>query len=637
MSFPQANILMMSPKSEISFFDFWSVDSPGFTFGMILQGTSGESITIKWGDSSQNDYVFTSGDLIITHTYAAGTFQQSWKVDKSIVTTIVARNVNITGALPLALQDFSSLVNVRLDRNDITDNLSYNNWSTKLAAWVDLVDFYLYANNISGAIGDLQSAFTTWTKIEQILWNDNAFSGSMSSVSFPASLESLELSSNSLSGSIGNIGQGSWVDLFSDDLNNNSFTGTNEHVDILFINRASYTQTSKGVTLQNNTELLTGTYQQPDLGTYPDDINDLSETQITNLAAGNDYDGSGVNVVWSILEKVWVLENLEKGAGDTDPRYGFSFTYDSAVSIVKIPNGGALGMGDYSVPNGGGAGANDWINPTAGLAEDWWNSSGTMTYSIVTGNGFAGNAQRADNASGGSAFIANDPKLPTLQLPYGVIRFKYRTDVGIQVALFIDKFDGLSSGIVAIATTQTNTGDAVSIDIPYDLTFDTDHNWVTRVRFGLVADGYLEIDEIQIISGVYDFVNPTSGLAEDWGVSGSLTPTIVTGNGFIGNAQKVVYADTTAYILSCDGFPLISGTYLVSLKIRANVMVTLRVEDESTNIELLTTIPANTGDAIEHQTTSFAFTGTGAKIYIYIANPVASDWLEIDEVEILEV
>jgi len=56
----------------------------------------------------------------------------------------------------------------------------------------------------------------------------------------------------------------------------------------------------------------------------------------------------------------------------------------------------------YPAINGGYAPATDWINPTNGLAENWGSQifNGSGTYTIVTGNGFLGNAQRMEAGAG---------------------------------------------------------------------------------------------------------------------------------------------------------------------------------------------------------------------------------------------
>ena len=56
------------------------------------------------------------------------------------------------------------------------------------------------------------------------------------------------------------------------------------------------------------------------------------------------------------------------------------------IDTVKVPT-----------PNSGASGTTDWVNPVSGLAEGYTKSSGSLTTSIVTGNGFTGNAQQSSS------------------------------------------------------------------------------------------------------------------------------------------------------------------------------------------------------------------------------------------------
>lgn len=96
----------------------------------------------------------------------------------------------------------------------------------------------------------------------------------------------------------------------------------------VFDRRTLYTyNANKSLIINENTVSISGTYQSPDLGTYIGNINDLTETQITNLSNGLDYTGSGSNTPWTTREKVWILVNLKVSSSNNTSRYKWSITY----------------------------------------------------------------------------------------------------------------------------------------------------------------------------------------------------------------------------------------------------------------------------------------------------------------------
>ena len=96
----------------------------------------------------------------------------------------------------------------------------------------------------------------------------------------------------------------------------------------LFSNRAIYNTTvTKNYKIEDNTGYPTGTYQEPNKGSYTGNTNDLTETEITNLSIGDDYDGQGTNTPWTILEKIWILVNLDISSSNPTTRYYWTITY----------------------------------------------------------------------------------------------------------------------------------------------------------------------------------------------------------------------------------------------------------------------------------------------------------------------
>ena len=96
----------------------------------------------------------------------------------------------------------------------------------------------------------------------------------------------------------------------------------------LFSNRVIYNNSaSKLYRIYDNTGYPTGTYQEPNKGSYSGNTNDLTENEIDNLVAGNDYDGGGSNTPWTVLEKIWILVNLDISSSNPTTRYYWSVTY----------------------------------------------------------------------------------------------------------------------------------------------------------------------------------------------------------------------------------------------------------------------------------------------------------------------
>jgi hypothetical protein len=112
-------------------------------------------------------------------------------------------------------------------------------------------------------------------------------------------------------------------------LYDNNFTTAqlNSIINMVFSKRTDYNTASKTLYIYSNSGTPTGTYQQPDLGTYTGNINNLTETQINNLVAGTDYTGIGTNITWSELEKCWVLVNLDISSTNSTARYKWLITY----------------------------------------------------------------------------------------------------------------------------------------------------------------------------------------------------------------------------------------------------------------------------------------------------------------------
>ena len=102
----------------------------------------------------------------------------------------------------------------------------------------------------------------------------------------------------------------------------------NSIVTFLFTNRNFWADPAPDIDLRSNAGLVSGTYQQGDLGTYSGNFDDLTEAQIDNLAAGNDYDGTGSNTAWTVREQAYALIEMHTAQGSGTKRYGWNIYLD---------------------------------------------------------------------------------------------------------------------------------------------------------------------------------------------------------------------------------------------------------------------------------------------------------------------
>lgn len=123
-----------------------------------------------------------------------------------------------------------------------------------------------------------------------------------------------------------------WANKSIIDLSACAYTGIPGFVRKIFTNRNTCLKAAGGMTaisVQGNVDnnLLTGIEQQPTLGSYTGNINDLTEAQIDNLAAGKDYTGTGTSTPWTDKEKIWVMTKLKNSSTDSSLRYRCTFSY----------------------------------------------------------------------------------------------------------------------------------------------------------------------------------------------------------------------------------------------------------------------------------------------------------------------
>ena len=138
-------------------------------------------------------------------------------------------------------------------------------------------------------------------------------------------------------------------------------------------------------------------------------------------------------------------------------------------------------LGSEAVTNGGASGQTDWTDTNEdGLADSWLKA---QTATIVTDNGFTGNAQRIENDGGHSNLYQNS--IVSANTAYKLI-FKYRANYSLNI------YTNSASNL--IVTLDANTGDAISHTIYF-----TDANG-GELRFYQAngAGRYFEVDEVSL-------------------------------------------------------------------------------------------------------------------------------------------
>jgi len=166
-----------------------------------------------------------------------------------------------------------------------------------------------------------------------------------------------------------------------------------------------------------------------------------------------------------------------------DPRLFSKPSWNKTGAIIK---GDPTTAGAEILTNCGAAGQTDWVDSNSdGVADNVLMGSGAdlSTGSIVTGNGFTGNAQRCvENNAVDRAFVRIEANI-VANKRY-LLQFKYRCNSALG--------SGTSSFIYSV---PVNTGDAVS----YELYFGANGN-SSYLSFytGILAGAYIELDEVSL-------------------------------------------------------------------------------------------------------------------------------------------
>lgn len=160
------------------------------------------------------------------------------------------------------------------------------------------------------------------------------------------------------------------------------------------------------------------------------------------------------------------------------------------------------------IKNGGSSNTTDWLNPTDGLAEFWGHDfiSGTRTFSIVTGNGFTGNAQRFEfthTSAQGSTILQDAADFltpPSVGPKKYTLIFKYRlSDTSISgdgLTIWVHYTD---ASIDEFGSFIENTGDAISASTSVNTdSGKTIEFLVFNINCAANETSWLEIDEVNM-------------------------------------------------------------------------------------------------------------------------------------------
>ena len=181
-------------------------------------------------------------------------------------------------------------------------------------------------------------------------------------------------------------------------------------------------------------------------------------------------------------------------------------------------------LGDNIITNGGASGATDWVDTNADGVADGFTSTNVSGCSIVTGNGFTGNAQRLehDGASGQLGFTVVSGQAYNMS-------FKYRGE-------YLYMSGALPTGLLANVT-----GDATS----YSVTFVAAS---ASAAFSCTSSGrWGEIDELELIPINVAAVSKIIHVTSARGFARNLLSNSYWGTNVIPEASSSFETDGTSY------------------------------------------------------------------------------------------
>lgn len=251
-----------------------------------------------------------------------------------------------------------------------------------------------------------------------------------------------------------------------------------------------------------------------------------------------------------------VTGSITGGTIEISGVYKGSGTYTFGSVFYALLNAGGDGETDwdrtdtnvYSFTNAGGDGETDWTDSNSdGLADDHITVETlcALGESIVTGNGFTGNAQRVDidsvSAAGFVGYLRPQNFAgETLSPGTYYIKLQHRSKNGFYFSLDFDNISNISIDIPA------NTGNADEYNYEFEIGSEDDLMLFyagMRDSDGNSSGDWFEIDGLEIVQ--------KSDVPDNWsfneGISDVFEQSLVTGNGFTGNAVRVEKIDAGTY------------------------------------------------------------------------------------------
>ena len=290
--------------------------------------------------------------------------------------------------------------------------------------------------------------------------------------------------------------------------------------------------------------------------------------------------------------------------------------YSEGLGTNVIVNGGASGTTDWnftysmiSMVNGGGIGTNDWTPSTNGLTTGWVKINANSTPSIITGNGFTGNAQQMTNATNSDAGIGNNSNLTMYKTYY--LSFKYIATTPFMIAAAtINTINGSNSFGPAASATFAELWITDQGTVWWDMisrTSPSDYIAIDEVRYSEVPapDNWTKCEGTEDIYPVYASSKNFDGT---WAIHVNFH----SGGTAQGIKQNVLETNTT---------------YQYSFKRRNDATLTMNLYGTTK------TFSANTGNAV----TSTGTITTGSTVATGCKFTIASGYFELDAVTFQKV
>ena len=218
-------------------------------------------------------------------------------------------------------------------------------------------------------------------------------------------------------------------------------------------------------------------------------ITGLGISTIAGTAFATCNSGTCSNIPWAqyLNRSVTISDNGTGCASDHVTTWSSGTTYACWVTGYVKGAGRGETYGSNLILNG-----QDWSNPTNGLAQ-YWTTGGETTpalFSIVTGNGFTGNAQQAQYHTGESDAVS---RIFSQAVTYNIftnsvlyyISGMYRSSV----SFYTTELDTI------ISTFPANTGNATPFSCYRTSTSATYRSYSMRIYATVVGD-YFQVDNV---------------------------------------------------------------------------------------------------------------------------------------------